>query len=57
MAKSLSTHAIRCLRDEKAYLEDRIRECDYCASSYEESQKCRVVTAKEAGARSRGCLL
>jgi uncharacterized protein len=57
MAKSLSTHASRCLRDEKVYLEDRIRECDYCASSYEESQKCRVVAAKEGGARSRGCLL
>ena len=57
MTTPLSEHAKTCLRDEKAYLEERIWACDYCATSYEENQRCRVEVSKEAGARSRGCLI
>jgi hypothetical protein len=57
MARKLSDRERSCLDDERRFLHEDMDRCGYCSSSYEDFNRCWQETAKESGARSRGCFL
>jgi len=55
MARSLTEFEKVCLADEKEFMIDELRKCDYCTTSIEEHDRCWSEAARRSGERSRGC--
>jgi hypothetical protein len=48
--------ATECCHREKERLMDELYRCDYCSTSLEEHDACRMEAAVESGRRAKGCI-
>ncbi len=56
MASSKITPEHHCCGIEKKQLMAELRECDMCATSYEQWHQCYRQKSKESGRRARACM-